>query len=246
MINVKTDRKPSTAAPLSSEYILSKIQQSIRGRSDAKTGLPFGGPLLAPYVTTQELQNEWMPLHRNLQDLGGSARDHPHAGKALELQNKILQRTPELKEKIRNSSINELKDIEKAPNNPYQHMNEQQLYHHLMNMPANEWARVQENAGVIAGKRQSRLNKGLSQEKLHGIINKNVPGLHEVVNPTNKQGGFDLNSILDKTSHLMDISMSRHPKVAAERVERSHQHDKFGGVLKDVMWTTALGDLAKI
>jgi hypothetical protein len=245
MINVRTDRKPASAAPLSADYILSKIQQSIRGRSDHKSGLPFGGTLLTPYVDNEKLQKHWLPLHQKLQDHGGAARDHPDAQKALEMQNEILKKNPELKEKIRNSTINELKDIQKAPTNPFQHMNEQQLYHHVMNMPHSEWARVQENAGIIAGKRPSKFGGGLPQKELFDIITKNVPGLHELANPTAKGGGFNFEDMLDKTSHLMDISLSRLPKIAAERLERSHQEDKFGGVLKDALWTTALSDLAK-
>ena len=253
-INVSTSRKAIKSTikegqPLDLPATLDSLRDMLQGRQHPKSGLKFGGSLLAPHVKAADIENVIKPAHDKMLQLGGSARDHPVSDKLLAFQQQLVDSNPQLKQTIAALHVN--KNIEKIPSNPFEHMNDQQLYHHVMGMEPKDWAKVQETAGVLARKTRSRLGGSLAKGQLHDLIREHVPKFHDLVLPiggsVSSGGGLDFNEdkYMDKLSHLMDISMSRVPKIAAERLEREHEGGSFSSVLKNALWTSAVQDLKK-
>lgn len=245
-INVRTNKKPIMAeakaiAEIDAPAVLDTLRELMQGRTHGASGLQFGGALLAPHISSNVMSNLVKPAFEKLKDLGKAAKDHPLTEDLLAMQDKILQSKPSLKSQIANLNVN--KNIEKLPTNPFEHMNEQQLYHHVMNIPHREWTKIQETAGVLAGKARTRLGGSLARGHLHDIVKEHVPPLHDIVRPmsTAENEGEPFNKI----SHLMDISMSSVPKHAAERLEREIEGGSFADVLKGALWTSALAELKK-
>lgn len=248
-INLKTNKSIGSSTlnkklPVDLVQILEHIKEAIKGRYSDSSGMQFGGALLAPHVSDSIMNDFILPAYNKILELGSNARDHPIAAKMLQVQEGLLENNPELKQRI--ASINVNKDITKMPNNPYENMNEQQMYHHLMTMSNDDWSKVQETAGVIAGKHRSKYKNSQSQGELHKIINKHVPELHDVTKPfSNLHSHDDVTKPFEKTSHLMDISMSRTPKIAAERIEHEEIGGSFLSALKGAFWTNEVADLMK-
>lgn len=243
-INVTTNRKKAALGgsfDLDAPKVLDNIKELIKGRTHAESGLQFGGAMLAPHISKDIFKSKVVPIHDKMMNLGGAARDHPLADEMLTMQHQILQGKPKLREMIRNLHV--VKNLDETPENPFEHMNDKQLYHHVMNMSMPEWSKVQETAGVIAGKAKSRLSSALSRGELHKIIDDHAPMLKEIVKPLSDDG--TAGEAFNKVSHLMDISMSRMPKVAAERLEREVEGGSFADVLKSSIWVNALAELKK-
>lgn len=242
-INVSTSRKKvqtTKSYDLDAPKVLDNIKELMKGRTHPESGLQFAGALLAPHISKDVFRSTVVPTHDKMMGMGGTARDHPIADTMLRMQENIIKGKPKLKETIRN--LHEIKNLNEAPDNPFEKMNDKQLYHHVMNMSHPEWAKVQENTGVLAGRMRTRLGGALPRGELQRIVKDHVPGFHSVIQPVGKDDGTNQ---FDRVSHLMDISMSRFPKHAAERLEREVEGGSFGETLKSSLWLTALADLKK-
>lgn len=206
--------------------VLAKLHHMVDGERHENSKLPFGGALLAPHVSKTDLENKLKPIHDKLAAAGTNARNHPAVKELLNFQQSIVDRAPAIANQITATSKHNGRDLMNIKN-PFDDMNPRQLYHHVMNMSNTDWAHVRDTAGEIAGKVQSAFGRSRTRNgKVMGGTFSNVPK-HKV-------------SDLDRhiRSHLIDISLSRDPHIAAERLERDHMGGSFHEVLKKSLWAS--------
>lgn len=205
--------------------ILAKLAHMIDGERHENSKLPFGGALLAPHVSKTDLENKLKPIYDKLAAAGTAARNHPSAQELLNFQQQLVDRAPALANAIQSQSKHNGRDLMNIKN-PFDDMNPRQLYHHVMNMSNTDWMHVRDTAGEVAGKVQSVFGhrKAHDGKLLGGVLS----------------GTKTQVSDLDRhiRSHLVDISLSRDPHVAAERLERDHLGGSSHEVLKKVLWAS--------
>lgn len=237
-----------TVLKTQSHKVLEELQKHMAGRFHQGTKLPFGGALLAPHTSKTQLERVLKPALKTLKNAGAAAKDHPIANNLLNWQHRIIQKQPHLKNLILEKKANPAMPQPELPRNPFEHMNDQQLYHHVMGMPLPDWKKVQETAGVLTGKDPSRLGHNISLDQLQDLVRKHVPQLKNIVNTggslitEHKPEIFE--NILEQKSHLYDIAFSHGPHLAAQRLEVDPT-GKFGGALKNTLWLSHVNDLQK-
>lgn len=226
---------------------LQAIQQHIQGRFHHKSKLPFGGALLAPFVSNTMHERTLKPALRKLQQAGPTAKDHPVATEMLNLQERYASKDRSLRNKIldRHSNLGDEPQQEKLEN-PYEHMNDSQLFHHTINMPNKDWKEVRDVAGTLLGKVPGRFSTPMTREQLSNHVRKFVPQLQDMVDTSQHHDIVNhhqpLPKHLEKHSHIADISLSDDPVTAAERLERDPT-GSFGNTLKSVMWLNHVNGL---
>jgi len=201
--------------------------QTLRALSE-HMGSGFGGALLAPHISTNDLQNILKPA---LHGIKHRINEDGHKSKLMQMQNRILSRNPGLRSKIQGPSgktPDQMSDIQ----DPFENMDNRQLYHHVMQLPKADWHIAREVAGQLAGKHPSvfATNEQMPQilrhvrDRYNMGGGTNTGGQLQVVNPT---GADKYMPSEDVRSHLADISITHSRSLAAQRLE--HEPQSGGG-----------------